>query len=222
MLVIRRLKQLGGFLGTDDSSSGQHLRRLAGFRETIRHFSLDGVHEKAATDGAAGCHGGFEAFDPHHGITNRGAGVENDVGEVLELLAVAVAAGASLAVGGADDGGDLHPALLKLLGHLDGNDVAATAGDDEGAVAGLEVEVAQDAIGKAADVFEEHGLTLAIRAHDEVVEGQREFDDGIEARKRTVTRPHLLDEDAAVAGTEDVDHLTGEDGLCEQVGGLLD
>jgi hypothetical protein len=86
----------------------------------------------------------------------------------------------------------------------------------------MEVEVAQDAVREAADVFEEHGLTLAVRADDEVVEGQRELDDGIEARKGAVTRPHFLDEDAAVAGAEDVDHLSGEDRLGEHVGGLLD
>jgi hypothetical protein len=136
VLIIRGFKQLGGFLSSDNGSGGEHLRRLAGFGETIGDFGFDGVHEKAATDGAAGCHGCFEAFDLDHGITNGGAGVEDDVGEVLELFAVAVAAGAGLAVRGADDGGDLDAALLKLLGHLDGDDVAAAAGDDEGAVAG--------------------------------------------------------------------------------------
>ena len=222
VFVIRGFKQLGGFCSTDNGSGGEDLGRLAGFGETICHFGLDGVHEEAAADGASGCHGCFEALDLDHGIANGCAGVEYDVGEVLELLAVAVAAGASFAVRGADDGGDLDAALLKLLGHLDGDNIAAAAGDDEGAVAGLEIKVAQDATGEAADVFEKHGLPLAIRADDEIVEGQRELDDGIEARKGAVTRPHFLDEDAAVAGAEDVDHLSGENGLREEVGGLLD
>ena len=94
-----------------------------------------------------------------------------------------------------DDGDDAHAAALELLGDLDGHDVAAARGDDERAVLRREIEVAQDAFSEPAHVFEEHRLPLAVRADDEIVKGKREFDDRIEAGKRTVTRPHFLDHD---------------------------
>lgn len=222
MLVIRGFKQLGGFRGTDNGTRREDLRWLAGFRQSIRNFGFDGVHEQATADGAAGGDGGIEAIDLDHGVANGCAGVEDDVGKILELLTVAMAAGAGFAVGGADDGGDFDAALLKLLGHFDGNDVAAAAGDDEGAVAGHEVEVPQNPIRQASHIFEKHGLTLAVRADDEIVEGQRELDDGIEAWKRAVTRPHFLHENATVAGAKDMHHLSGQNRLGEHVRSLLD
>ena len=222
VLVIRGFKQLGGLLSADDGSCGKDFGGLTGFDESVGHFGFDGVHEKAAAHGAARGDGGVEVFNLDHRIPNGRAGVEDDVGEVLELLAIAVAAGAGFAVGGADDGGDLHPALLELLGHFDRHDVATAAGDDECAVAGLEIEVPQDAVRQTADVFEEHGLPLTIRSDDEVVKRQRELNDGIEAGEGAVARPHFLHQNAAVAGAKDVHHLSGEDRLCEHVGGLLD
>ena len=222
VLVVGGFEELGGFGGADDGSGGEDFGWLAGFGETVSDLGLDGIDEQTAADGAAGGDGRFETVDFDHGIAHGRAGIEDDVGEVLELLALAVAAGAGLAVDGADDGGDLHAAPLKLLGHLDGDDIAAAAGDDEGAVAGFKVKVSQDAGGEATDVFEEHGLTLAIGPDDEVVKGEGELDDRIEAGEGAVTRPHFLDKDAAVAGAEDVDHLPVEDGLRKQIGGLLD
>src|SRR5262249_10841890 len=65
-------------------------------------------------------------------------------------------------------------------------------------------------------------LPLAVGADDEVVEGQREFDDGIKPWEGTIARPHFLDEDSAVAGAEDVDHSPSEDRLCKPIRDLRD
>lgn len=51
------------------------------------------------------------------------------------------------------------------------------------------------------------------------MEGEGEFDDGVEAREGAVAWPHFLDHDSAVAAAEEVDHASGEDGLGEPVGG---
>src|SRR5439155_1136350 len=82
----------------------------------------------------------------------------------------------------------------------------------------LQVEVAKDALRETGDVFQEHRLALAVRAHDGSVEREGQLDDGIEAGKGAVAGPHLLDHDAAVPGAEDVDHAAGEDRLREPVG----
>jgi len=58
-----------------------------------------------------------------------------------------VVAFAGFAVGAGDDGDDADAALLELLGHFDGDEVAAAGGDDEGTVLGSGVEVAEDAFG---------------------------------------------------------------------------
>ena len=139
----------------------------------------------------------------------------------VDMVAVAVAADAGLAVRGADDGGDFHAAFLKLLGHLDRDDVAAAAGDDEGAVTGHEIEVAQDAVRQAADVFEEHGLPLAVRADDGVVGGEGEFDDRVEAGEGAVARPHFLDHHATMARPEEMYHTTGQDRSGEKLCNFL-
>ncbi len=51
------------------------------------------------------------------------------------------------------------------------------------------------------------------------MEGEGEFDDGVEAWEGAVAWPHFLDHDSAVAAAEEVDHAAGEDGLGEPVGG---
>ena len=87
---------------------------------------------------------------------------------------------------------------------------------------GRRAAFAEDALGEAGNIFEEHRLALAVRADDEVVERKRQLDDGIKARERSVAGPHLLDEDAGMAAAEEVDHAAGLDGFGEPVGGGLD
>ena len=122
----------------------------------------------------------------------------------------------------ADDRHDLHAAMLKPLRHLDRHDIAAARRNHERGVLGRQVEVPQDPLGQAAHVFQEHRLPLAVRADDEVVKAQREFDDRIETGERAVARPHLLDHDAAMAGAEDVDHAARENAFREPVRRLRD
>ena len=47
----------------------------------------------------------------------------------------------------------------------------------------MEVVVSEDALAKARNVLNEHGLALSVRSNDKVVEGEREFDDGVKARE---------------------------------------
>ena len=115
----------------------------------------------------------------------------------------------------------LTPRSRNVFGHFDRDDVAAAGGDDQGGIFRRQIEVSQDARGEAGNVFEEHGLALAVGADDRVVKREREFDDGVEAGEGAVTRPHFFDQDSAVAGAEEVNHSAGEDGLAEPVGGLF-
>jgi hypothetical protein len=57
-------------------------------------------------------------------------------------------------------------------------------------------EVAQDHLPEAFHMFEEHGLTLSVRADDKVMIGEREFDNGMKTGETSVTREHLFDKDA--------------------------
>ena len=219
MLVVRGLEQLGGALVADDHAGAEDFRRTSGGGEARGDLGLDRVYDETAANGGAWCDGCIETFDLYHRIAHGRAGVEDEVGEVGELFAVGAARGGRLRVRAADERHDADAALLELLGHLDRHDVAAARGHDERGVARVEGVVAQNAFGEAADVFEKHRLPLAIRADDQVVEREREFDDRVEAGKRAVARPHLLDHDARVAGAEEVDHASGADGAGEPVGG---
>ena len=59
---------------------------------------------------------------------------------------------------------------------------------------------------------------MAVGAHDQVVEGERKFDDGVEARKGAVAWPHLFDHDPAVAGAKNMDHAACEDAFGKMIG----
>jgi len=48
-------------------------------------------------------------------------------------------------------------------------------------------------------MLKKHGLTLAVRANDQIVICEREFHNGVKTGETAVTREHLLDEDARVA-----------------------
>ena len=183
----------------DDTAGGEDGGRLAGSSQSRGDFGFDGIHQQASADGGTGRDRRFQSGHADHRVSHRRAGIEDDVGEVLELPPVRALAGAGFAVGAGDDRDHLHATPLELLRHLDGHDVATAGRDDERAVLRRELEIPENARGEAGDVFEEHGLTLAVRADDEVVEAQGEFDDGIEAGKRSVTRPHFLHENPAVA-----------------------
>jgi hypothetical protein len=54
------------------------------------------------------------------------------------------------------------------------------------------------------------------------VERERQFDDRVEPWKRSVSRPHFLDENPAVPGAEHVDHAPAQDCFREPIGGLRD
>ena len=220
VFVVRGFEKLSGFYCADDGGAGQDFWRMAGFCETRGDFGFDAVDEEAPPYGRAGGDVGFEAVNFYHRIADRCAGVEGQIGIIRELFAGRMIAFAGFAVGAGNDGDDAHAAGLELLGHFDGDEIAAAGGDDQGGVLRGEVEVAENAFGEAADVFEEHGLALAVGADDEVVEAQREFNDRIETGKRSVARPHFLDQNPAVPGAEEVNHPSGKNCFSEPTSGL--
>lgn len=65
-------------------------------------------------------------------------------------------------------------------------------------------------------------MPLSVRADDEVVVCEREFDNGVEAGKTSVTWEHLFDEDAGVARAEEMDKSIPGDGLSAEFGGAFD
>jgi hypothetical protein len=62
-----------------------------------------------------------------------------------------------------------------------------------------------------------HRLPLSVRPNDQVMETQGEFDDGIEARERSIARPHFLDHYPAVPRAEHLHHAAGENALRKPV-----
>ena len=220
MLVVGRLKQLRSLLVAHQRRGRQHGGWLSSLREQRGHFHLDGIDEHAPTNGRTRTHRSLETRNLDHGVARRRPGIEDDVGEVLQLAAVAALAATGLAMGLGNNGHDLHATTLEFLGHFDGHEVAARRGSHQSGVLGRKVVVAQDAGGQSMDVLQEHGLALAIGSHHEVVEAQRKFDDGVEPRKRAVAGPHFLHEDAAVSGAKTMHHPASQDGLCKEARSL--
>src|ERR1051326_5113165 len=111
---------------------------MAGSGEAGGNFGFDAVDKHAAADGGAGRNGSVEAGEVDHGVADRSASVEDEVGKVLKLFAVGAPTGSRITVSFADDSDDANFAFLKLFGHLDWNDVAAARGDNERRVFGCE------------------------------------------------------------------------------------
>src|SRR4051794_20299156 len=121
----------------------------------------------------------------------------------------------------ADQADDSHFSFFEFFGHFDGHDIAAARRNNKGGVLVGKIEVPQDPFCEPGDVLEEHCLALAVRADHEVMKTEGEFDDRIESGERSVTGPHLLNEDAAVSRAEQMDHAAGENGFAKPFGGLL-
>jgi hypothetical protein len=170
VLVVGRFKQLGGLLITHQRGRREHRRRLSSLGEQRGNLDLDGINEHAPADGGAGTHGGFETRNFDHGVTRRSTRVENDVGKVLQLAAIAALAATGLAMGLGDDGYHLHATALELLRHFDRHQIASRRGGHQGGILRGKVVVAEDAGGQAVDVLQEHRLPLSIGTHHEVVE----------------------------------------------------
>lgn len=113
----------------------------------------------------------------------------------------------------AEDGDYFDTGFLKAFGYFNRYAIAATRGYDECAVMFTQIEIAQDLFREPGDVFQIHGLALSISTDHQVVECEGQFDDGIEPRERTVSRPHFFGHDAAVTGAKEMDHATGQDGF---------
>src|SRR5437762_6357645 len=113
-----------------------------------------------------------------------------------------MAAGRGFRVALTDNNHDLYAALPEAFGHFDRHRVASAGRRDQRAVFRRDLEIAEDALREAGNIFQEHRLPLAVRANDGIVKGEREFDNRVEAGEGTVTRPHLFHEDSAVARTE--------------------
>src|SRR5687767_13071042 len=114
-----------------------------------------------------------------------------------------MAAGCGFRMTLTDNHDHFYAALFKALGHLDGHQIATAGGCHERAVFGGDFKVSQDAFGETRDIFEEHRLPLPIRPNDSIMKRERELNDRIETGKRAVARPHLLNQDPAVPGTEE-------------------
>src|SRR5688572_23372445 len=62
-------------------------------------------------------------------------------------------------------------------------------------------------------MLEEHSLALPVRADDEVMKCQRQFNNRVEARETPMTREHLFDEDARMSRSKKMDEPISRDGL---------
>ena len=124
MLVVGGLEQHGGPFVADERPGGEHRGQLADLDEPFSDLGLKGVHDHASADGGAGRHGRVHSVDRRHGVADRCAGVEDEVGEVLQFLPGRMPAVAGLGMVAADQRDDLDAALLKLLRDLDRDDIA--------------------------------------------------------------------------------------------------
>lgn len=190
--------------------------------EPCGYLGFDTIDQEAASDSRPRGYGGVEIGDSHHGIAHGSSGVENQIGKVLQLLPARVTSLARVRVLLADDGHNPDSSCLKTFSHLDGYQIASAGGGDQGGVDWGQVKVPQDASSEARDVLQEHGLALPVGPHDQVMEAEAEFDDGVEAWKGSIAWPHFLDKNAAMAGSEEMNHSTSQDGGSEPICGLAD
>ena len=151
-----------------------------------------------------GTHGIRQPRHAHQGIAGRRAVVDDHVGDVGEAQPAGMFGRGRQAVIQRDHGDHGQGEPPGLQRHVDDDLVDAAVGVDEERVGRAEHEIPQDHLPQPLHMFEEHGLPLAVGAHDDVVVGQRQLHDGMEARKAAVAREHLLDEDTRVAGPEEV------------------
>ena len=121
-----------------------------------------------------------------------------------------------------DDRDHLDVLCAKQLGHFDGDAAAPATRDHQGGIGRSQIEVPQNSISQPGAVLDEHCLSLAIAADHRMVERHGQFDQRIESGKGAITRPHFLDQNAAVSGAEHVDHAARQNRLSEPVGRLLD
>ena len=146
-------------------------------------------------------------------VAGRRAVVDGHIRQVGQAMAGAVLGHGRQTMVQRDHGDDGQSLALGLQRHIDDHLVDAAVGKDDEAVGLVKDEVAQDDLPEAFDMFQKHGLALAVGPYHIVVIGQRKLDDGVETGKTAVARIHLLDEHARVAGAEEVDQAVVGDGV---------
>src|SRR5215213_4266342 len=73
--------------------------------------------------------------------------------------------------------------------------IDAAIREKQEAIRCTENKIAKNDLAKTFHVFKEHRLALSIRANNEVVKCERQFDDRVEAGETPMTGKHLFDED---------------------------
>src|SRR4051812_42759766 len=168
MLVVGGLEQFSRTLTANDSGSGEDSRSFPGAHEPRGDLSLNRIHQHAAADGRCRCNGSFQAGNLDHCVSDGRAGIQNEIRKVLQLLSARMLAASGFRMLFADDGHDLHSAILKSSGHFDWHEITSARRGNKRAIVRRDLEIAKNAFGKAADVFKEHGLTLTIWADDKI------------------------------------------------------
>ena len=90
MLVVGGFEKFGGALRAEHGGRAEHQRGLSCARQPLGDLCLDRVDDQAAADRRAWRDRRVEAVDRHHRVAHGRAGVEHEVGEVVELHAVRV------------------------------------------------------------------------------------------------------------------------------------
>ena len=128
VFVIGCLEHLRRFLVAENGTGCERFRGVSGRDEALCHFGFDAVDNETAADRATGRYWLVQSFKLYHCVAHRRAGIENNVSEIAQLLAIRPLACAGIAVGLADEGCDENASSLKTLGDLHRHDVAtATA-----------------------------------------------------------------------------------------------
>ena len=186
-------------------SARQHRRQLTPFEQQRRRLHLDLVHERDRSDRGARPDRRRGPLEHDHRVTGRRAEVEDDVGVVEQPRSRRMRRLRRKRLRDRRHGDDRQASRLRTDRNLDRHRGQPAGAEDDHHVRRPELEVGEDRLGEPFDPLDEHRLALTVRADDLRVEGQRELHDRMEAGIGAVAREHLLDGDAGMAGSEEVD-----------------
>ena len=167
----------------------------------------DGVGDGDGDAGRVGPDRVLEAVDAKRRVGHRHAGVDDDIGNLVEPLAGRVPRRGRRGMGQGGHRDDGHPEGLALQGDVENHGVDAGMGEQDHGVGGIEPMRAQDRLAVALDGMDEAVLPRAHVAPDAMERDHRALDDRPEADDGAGAGKGFERRKRAVAGAEGEDEL---------------
>src|SRR5271167_1201096 len=218
---VKRFELILRALVPDELMTWEQHGFVLSFQQQPRRLAAEHVDNHRPRHSRDGAGAPVQTVQLHDAVARRAAIVDDDVGDVDQLLAGGMGRLGLLAMGAGNDGDDRKPPLLRAPRHFHWDGPDSTGGNDDERIIRTKVEAIQNLIGIALVFFQMERRAKAICADDSGMIREGLFYQSDESHEAALTRGHLFAHHAGMSATEEKHQSTFRDAFSKQARSLL-